>query len=500
MLHLKSNILANYISQIYVSLIGILVLPIYLRLMGDESYGLIGFFTMLQVWFSLLDLGLTPTISRETARYYGGAMSALIYRQLFRSLSLIFVSVAIFGGIFLWSSAEIIASSWLNAVKISVTEVTLALQVMSLIIALRWMGGLYRGVLIGAEKFVWLSVFNIITSTSRSVGVLAAMWHFGFDIYVFFIYQFIISAVELIVLWSKSLGLLPEISADSEKIGWSIAPIKSKLKFALTIAFTASIWVLITQSDKLILSKILPLADYGYFTLAVMVASGIMIISGPISNAVLPHMTKLYAQDKYLEMLQVYRNSTQLVAVIAGAVSITLAFCAEHLMYAWTGDLMLAKVVSPILRLYAIGNCFLAMTSFPYYLQYAKGNLRYHLYGNVLMVFILLPSIVFFSIYYGALGAAYVWCLVNIALFFLWVAFVHSKIEPGIHVKWLFNDIIIVISPGALLGAIFFYFDFSLSSRIDSFLIAMTFGTIVLAVSCYFSSMVRKYICNKFLS
>jgi hypothetical protein len=42
---LKRNILASYASQIYVTLVGILVLPLYLKYMGAEAYGLVGFFT-----------------------------------------------------------------------------------------------------------------------------------------------------------------------------------------------------------------------------------------------------------------------------------------------------------------------------------------------------------------------------------------------------------------------------------------------------------------------
>jgi O-antigen/teichoic acid export membrane protein len=65
---LKKNILANYASQIYVTLIGIFMVPLYIKYMGAEAYGLVGFFAMLQAWFNLLDMGLTPTTARETAR------------------------------------------------------------------------------------------------------------------------------------------------------------------------------------------------------------------------------------------------------------------------------------------------------------------------------------------------------------------------------------------------------------------------------------------------
>ena len=95
---LKRNILASYASQIYVTLVGILILPLYLKYMGAEAYGLVGFFTMLQAWFNLLDMGLTPTVARETARFRGGATDALSYRRLLRALQLIFFVIAFLGG------------------------------------------------------------------------------------------------------------------------------------------------------------------------------------------------------------------------------------------------------------------------------------------------------------------------------------------------------------------------------------------------------------------
>ncbi len=78
---LKRNILANYASQIYVMVVGIVMVPLYIEYMGAEAYGLVGFFAMLQTWFQLLDIGLTPTMAREMARFQGGATDALSLRR-----------------------------------------------------------------------------------------------------------------------------------------------------------------------------------------------------------------------------------------------------------------------------------------------------------------------------------------------------------------------------------------------------------------------------------
>lgn len=491
---LKKNIVANYASQLYVTAVGILILPLYIKHMGAEAYGLVGFFTMLQAWFALLDLGLTPTIGRETARYRGGAMSALSYRQLFRALSLIFTTIALFGGFSLWLFADEIATRWLKVSELPMSEVILAVQIMAISVALRWMGGLYRGVVSGSERLVWLSAFNVLIATLRFIAVFGSMWLYGFTPRVFFLHQLTVALLEVSGLFLMSRHLLPARSSLEQPIGWSIRPVKPFLKFALTIAFTSSVWVLVTQTDKLILSGILPLAEYGYFTLAVLVASGIMVISGPISSAIMPRMAKLHAEGKHDELIKVYRDATQLVSVIAGSAAITIATCAAPFLFFWTGDRNLAEQAAPILRLYAIGNGLLALAAFPYYLQYAKGNLRYHLVGNVLMAFTVVPVIITAATYYGSVGAGYAWAGANGIFLLTWVAYVHQKLEPGLHTTWLSKDVLLICFPGTILGLVFFFNWAKAPENISDFSLTSTFGIMALLLATITARKTRLYI------
>lgn len=448
---LKKNILANYASQFYVTLIGIVTVPLYIKYMGAEAYGLVGFFAMLQAWFMLLDMGLTPTIARQTARFRGGATDALSYRRLVRALEGVFLIVALVGGAAMFAASRYIAQDWLQAAQLPIVEVQTALQLMAIIIALRWMCGLYRGAISGSERLIWLGGFNSIIATLRFVGVLPLLIFVGVTPTLFFSFQFGVALIELAGLMFYAYRLLPIIPKE-EQLPWEWTPLKPVLKFSLTIAFTSSVWVLVTQTDKLVLSKILPLAEYGYFTLAVLVASGVMVISGPISAAIMPRMTKLEAEGDHAGLIRVYRQATQLVAVIAGAASITIAFCAEPLLWAWTGDKLLAHQAAPVLILYALGNGILAVAAFPYYLQYAKGDLRLHLIGNAVFVVLLIPAIIWAASQCGGVGAGYVWLGINLLSFVAWLPLVHHKFAPGLNFKWYGQDILIIVLPAAIAG------------------------------------------------
>jgi len=454
---LKHNILANYVSQIYVTVIGIVMVPMYLKYMGAEAYGLVGFFAMLQAWFNLLDMGLTPTIARETARFRGGALDALTFCRLVRSLEGIFLLIALLGGGILLLLSGQIATGWLTARQLPLSEVKSSIQMMAVIISLRWMCGLYRGQISGSERLVWLSNYNSIIATLRFVGVFSVLYFISKTPTAFFSYQLFVALIELVVLMIVAYRMLPPIPLG-ERVAWSWAPLKPVLKFSLTIAFTSSVWVMVTQTDKLVLSKILPLAEYGYFTLAVLVAGGINIISGPVSGAIMPRMAKLEAEGDHAGLISVYRKSTQLVAIIAGAATVTVSLFAEPLLWAWTGDIVLAQHAANVLRLYALGNGILAVSAFPYYLQYAKGNLRLHLIGNAGFVIFLIPTIIWAASRYGGVGAGYSWLIINSIFFVGWVPLVHHRLAPGLNKLWFVRDVgmvtLVVVVAGYLLWSI----------------------------------------------
>lgn len=497
---LKRNIIASYATQIYVTLVGILILPLYLKYMGAEAYGLVGFFTMLQAWFNLLDMGLTPTVARETARFHGGATDALSYRRLLRALQLIFFAVALLGGGAMFVFSGVIADRWLNVQTLPLSQVQLALQLMAVGVALRWMSGLYRGCISGAERLVWLGGFNASVATLRFMGVIPILLWIGNSPAVFFTYQALIAVIELAGLVVMSSCLFPALSAG-QRVGWSLdtlfAPIKPVLKFSLGIAFTSSVWVLLTQTDKLVLSKILPLAEYGYFTLAVLVASGIMTLGGPITNSLIPRMARLEGEGKKEELEAMYRNGTRLVTSVSGGVGILISILTYPLLRVWTGDQDLARYVAPILALYALGNLILAPAAFPGYLQYAKGNMRLHILGNFLFLIFLLPAMVVVAKTHGAIGVGYVWLTLNTVYFLIWTPLVHRKFMPGLHLQWLFSDVLSPLIPSIVVCSLASCVISFSESRAIAFVQLLTVGVSIFVISVFFDSTSRAYLYRK---
>lgn len=453
---IKKNVLFNYLGQFYIAFVGILILPLFLKHMGAEAYGLIGFFTMLQGWLQLLDLGMSPTMGREVARLKAQPQSAYQLRSVVRSLEVIFLTIAVIIFCTLFFSKSWISHEWLTVNQLKADTVTSCVGIVAVIICLRWIASLYRSGINAYEQQVWMNLVDIILATLRAPVALAIVIFSKGNVLYYFYYQLVLVAIELMVIYSKFYNFLPK---THQKINFiSIDELKQIAPFALGIAYTGGIWVVTTQLDKLLLSKVLSLAEYGYFSLIATISSGLSILSGPISRAVLPRMTALLSQGKEAEMLRLYRNASRLVVCIISPVSIMLALYAKEIVYIWTGNMKAAEWIAPILPLYIIGNGLLAILAFQYYLQYAHGKLKLHVAYNTAYILITVPLISYAVFNYGAIGSGYVWLGCQICTLLIWMPYVHNVFAPKLHSKWLVKDFIFPMVIGLMLIYLFMQF------------------------------------------
>ncbi len=448
----KTNIAANYAGQLYLAFVGILVMPAYLGVFGAEAFGLVGFYTLLQSWMQLFDLGISPTLGREIALKKNKREFSFQLRSVVRSLESIFFGIGLVAASSLFLVREWIATNWLGLRELSIEDVSLCLAIVSVVIGFRWISALHKSGINAYEKQVWTSAIDILFATLRYPGSLVVVYFFSNSVVTYFIYQAILALVEQIVLSMQFYRLLPTVS---QPVPWiSVSELKSIAPFALGVAYTSGIWVLTSQLDKLLLSKFLSLSDYGYFTLVATVSGGISILSGPVGKAILPRMTNVFSQGQEAEMLRIYRKGTRLVLLAVVPFTALIAGFPSQVVYVWTGDRAAAMWAENVLPLFILGNALITLIAFQYYLQYVKGVLKMHIAYNTFSALIGIPLIYYAAANYGVVMVGYVWLCLRIITFLFWTPYVHKIFAPGLHIKWLMCD----VSPTLLVAAIFHVF------------------------------------------
>lgn len=436
--------------------------------MGREAYGLVGFFTLLSSWLNLLNLGLSGTLGRETASFRAGSIDALTFRKLVKTLIILFVIIGAFVGFLLIIFSDFIATNWLKSQSLPHTQLKFSICIMGIIFALRFPSGIQRSVIIGYEKQVLLNIINITLASLRYIGVVLIFIFVGKTPIHFFSFQVLIIFTELLIVSLFVYNILPKVT---EKIYFSFLSLRRTLRFSISIAITSSIWVVVTQTDKLLLSTLLNLEDYAAFSIAVMVAGTINYFSGPIGQAVLPRLT-VYSTSGDLENFNnLYLKTTQTLSAIALPVSLTIALTAKHLLFAWTGNSQIADIAWPVLTLYSLGNGFLSIAAVTYYIQYSKGDLSLHLKANLVFLALLLPLIIIFTKAFGMVGAGFVWFGSSCMFLFIWSYFVHKKFAPGIHRNWLLKGVLLPFFFGAIPSIFALFINFSIFRRFSTLFI-----------------------------
>ena len=427
----------NYLGQAYALLIGILILPFYLGHLGAEAYGLIGFFAVLQAWLQLLDAGMSPALVRQVAHYRGqGDLSAGPgpAGRLLRSFELMLLPIAVATCVAIYLSSGWIADTWLQARELSTGTIGNCISLMGLMVGLRLYATLYKSGLQGVELHGWLNAANMLIATLRYFGGLFLVAFVSQDPLDFFLFQAAVALVETLAFASKAYVQLtaPRLLTG---IDWQV--VRPVLPFAGGMFFTSLLWIALTQLDKVLLSKVLLLKEYGYFSLVALITTGIMTLTNPLVQTLLPRMTMLVAEGRIADMERLYLNASRFVCSVLFPLAAVIAWHGQTLIFAWTGDQAAAQWSERMLFWYVPGSALMAVGAFQFYLQYAYGQLRLHIWYSVISTAISMPIVVYAALMHGAYGAALAWFFLRLATFLIWPPVVHRRFTPRLHGIWI---------------------------------------------------------------
>lgn len=436
---LKKNILSNFAGQGWAFLVGMVAVPFYIRFIGIEGYGLVGFYNALRaILNSFLDFGLTATINREVARYSSSPSKITQTRDLVRTFEILYWFIGLVLGLIIFLSAPLISTYWIRSETISASIIESIIKIMGVITFIQWPITLYQGGLIGLQKIVLLNGINITIATLRGVGGILAVSLFSSPLIAFFIWQVILSLIQLSLVTYYLWTSLPQ-SIQAPRFRTSI--LAENWRFALGMSGTSFFSFFLIQSDKVILSKLLTLEQFGYYSLAVTLNEQLQMINPQITRPLFPRFSILVSTDDKEGLRELYHKASQLVSVIILPIAGTAAFFSQEIIYLWTQDVEVASIVAPIATLLFAGTIFLNLTDIPLNLTVAYGWVKLIFYRSFVLSILFVPLMTILSLKYAGMGAALAWALTNFAQLFILPWFVHQKILKDELKRWYIYDV-----------------------------------------------------------
>ena len=359
-------------------------------------------------------------------------------RNLVKTFSSIYWIIGATVAILFIAIQPFLTRHWIKSNTIPYQTISLSIILMGLGIAARWPANVYSGALAGLQKLVITNILFIGYTTLRSVGAVLILWLVSPTITAFFGWQLIVTILGTLSYFIISRIYLPNSENPPRFDGILL---KQLWKFAAGMAGINICATILYQLDKILLSKLIPLQQFGYYTLAANIAYSIIAIIFPITGAVFPRFSQLYSAKNEPALKTLYHQTCQFVSIAILPLGVIICLFSYEILIVWIRNKEIAQNSKIILSLLTIGIVLNGLMAVPYYLQVATGWTKLLLYYNIGAVCIFAPLIVLLVHFYGMIGGAIAWIIINSFYVLIVIQIMHSRILKGEQINWYLKDV-----------------------------------------------------------
>lgn len=402
---LGRNIVANFVGRAYSLGATYLFVPFYIHILGVEAYGLIAFYAVLLAVSTLADIGLSATFSRQAAEKNDPTVLADLLGTAER---LLLLGVAVFAVAVIASSGWL-AAHWLRpSPLLRAEEMVGPLRLMAALLVPQMLFSLYSAGLLGLQHQVAANVLQAVMITLRS-GLVTVLILWRPDLNVFFAWQI---GVTLVVAASARIILLRRLALPpTTPLRFSWPALRPHAGYAGGMLAITAISTVNTQLDKILISRLFTIADFGYYSIASTLAQLPFAVALPIGVAFFPRLVASVANsDKNLATT--YGNYVSLVTFAGGLGSVGLALFAPEFLRIWL-NAPVAPLLPPLVASLAIGTFLLCLNAPPFYLCLARGRSWTVVAVSLATLSLSVPVLLAGLYSLGLLGGALAWIFLN---------------------------------------------------------------------------------------
>jgi O-antigen/teichoic acid export membrane protein len=438
-MNLRTAVAANFIGNTYRSALAFFFVPIYLHYLGVEAYGLVGFSTTLIAFLTFLDAGLSRTVNREMAHLSANlpANRRDICHILAASTALFSILAILTAGV-IWVGAPSIADLWLNLKTLDRSETIIAIRLIGFVLGEQLFVGLFQSAMMGLHRQEMANAILALTSTVRCIGTYFVLKYLSATPSAFFLFY-------SLVLLAQIAALRIFLQRYIGKENWFQRPRKSHIlqMLHMTKGFgaVALLAFILGQVDKLLVSRLISLQDFGYYMVAVSISVTPLAIISPVTSAYFPKLAVL-AKTSARDLFHVFHAMTQFSAALAAPFGWAFVFLSPQILLAWTGDRSVTAHIAPLAAPLGAGYALNAamQTCISFELAHARTRIIIKVY--LALVALLIPGLLAMATFYGSVGAAWSWLLLNIGQLIAGIPFILHKMPRDDLFGLYLNDLL----------------------------------------------------------
>jgi len=440
---LKRNIAATALGSSWVAMLSVLIIPVQIRVLGVEAYGLIAFLASLQVLASIFDLGLSPTITQQVTR--DGTTGLRRSGELVGSLALVYWPIGLLLGAALFLESDWLAIHWLHLGRLPVSTAVTAIRLAAVTLALRWPVSFYAGVIAGRQRFDFLNELKAAVATIAIAGGAAIILLSG-SLLAYMAWMLAAAALEVAGYVILASRLIPGTVFRPDLVPHAI---RTVARFAAGINGINLLAMVLTQSDRLLISKLLTIQSLGYYSLAYNIVYGLTLIPAVVTSVLYPAFAASHAGDRPTELYERYQKAAQLLMYVYNLPIWMAVFFGDTILATFTSS-GAVEHVAPVLSVLALAFLVNAMVILAYTASIGTGNTSVPLRVNLVAVPLYLPLMALLTVRWGGIGAATAFLALNVYYLPTLFRIAHHRILGGSAVLALIRNVLPFVGTGVI--------------------------------------------------
>jgi O-antigen/teichoic acid export membrane protein len=396
---LMSNTAWNVLGQLLPLVVGVLTMPLLIRLVGLERFGFITLVWVLVGYASIFDFGIGRAVIRTVAAHRAAGdhprSAASAHAGLF--------FLTLFG--LLLAALMAPASAWLVTTLLKlpqslVAEAIPAMVLLACSLPFVMLTTGFAGVISAHEQFKPLGLIRIVLGVASYLGPVGVAW----------LYSPRLDAVVAVVLLVRVLGTVLHAWVCARRCGWRVqwsgpAAEATRELFSLGgwIAVSNFLSPMLSYLDRLLLAALVPVRAVASYAMPYDVLSKTLIVPSSIMAALFPMASGLSRGSEAAQRL--LGESLRMLFLSMFPLIFLLLVFAQPGLQSWLGA-EIAQQGAPAMRILAVGFLLNALAQGPATLIQAAGEPRWmaklHLAELPLFVAVLWAL----TMHYGVIGTA----------------------------------------------------------------------------------------------
>ena len=435
-----ANAFSNWVALGINALLAFIMTPIVIRYIGQEGYGLWVILLSIIGYAGFLDLGITSALLRYIARYAAQKDESSLNETVNTALAIFCTT-----GFFLVLSSFFITiplANFLNIVETNLDDFTRAVQLLSFVIFLRFVAGVFRCSLIAHEYFIASNSVEILSSLIRA-GTTFYLLANGWGIIGIAVSHTITTTFMVFCHFTLCKIFIPAIKLQFKSI--NKATRNRLLTFGgVTLIISATDMIRLNM-DSFIIAKMVGLTSVSIYAVAALLVNNFRQLVVSALGIFNPKFAALDGQGDNIKLIQVFMQSLFICGLIAFSLGSSLIFFGGDFIKLWVGDKFTEAI--PILIILIAGNTVAVSQSVSLSIMYAMKKHKWYAMVSTVEAFFNLTLSIILAYKYGILGVALGTVIPMICISGIFQPFYVSKL---LHIP--VTMYIAYLLPGALLG------------------------------------------------